>query len=132
MRLLKTEKVAGYKRQYSEKHLIRERNRKRLYGATHKQRQRDKHLQRTYNITYEQYDRMLTEQNGLCAICGYPERHKTPTGIIKPLSVDHDHSSGQLRNLLCADCNHGLGNLKDDPQLCLKAAHYLERHRKDR
>jgi hypothetical protein len=55
------------------------------------------------------------QQNGLCAICGLPEEH-----------VDHDHVTGQVRGLLCAGCNKGLGFFRDSPQLLRQAAEYLE------
>ncbi len=61
-----------------------------------------------YGITVEQYDAMLRQQNGLCAICGRaPKRFR--------LAVDHDHETGEIRGLLCTRCNLGLGWFRDDP-----------------
>ena len=63
---------------------------------------------RKYGLTPEDYQRMLIEQEGLCAICHQPER-ATLNGQIKALSVDHDHVTGAVRRLLCLGCNSKLG-----------------------
>lgn len=60
------------------------------------------HLLRLYGITLEDYANMLKNQNGVCAIC-----KKRPTD--KNLHVDHDHSNGRVRGLLCYTCNTRLG-----------------------
>jgi len=60
-------------------------------------------LMKKYGITLEDYDRMMKIQGGLCAIC-----NKTnPNGF--RLAVDHDHETGQVRGLLCQECNGKLG-----------------------
>lgn len=43
-----------------------------------------------------------------------------------PICVDHDHTTGKVRGLLCHGCNHGIGSLKDDPAMLRAAADYLE------
>jgi hypothetical protein len=58
-----------------------------------------------YHITLAQYDRMLDQQNGVCTICGKPPRRNR-------LHVDHDHSTGIIRGLLCAPCNRHVGYLE--------------------
>jgi hypothetical protein len=74
-----------------------------------------------YGVTYERYQEMLNEQNGLCAICrNPPEQHKR-------LVVDHDHKSGYVRGLLCEWCNFGLGWFRDDPEYLLNAIEYLKK-----
>lgn len=76
------------------------------------------HLKRRYGITAEDADAMLAEQDGLCAICGVaPAAH-----------VDHDHVTGAVRQLLCFNCNGGLGQFKDDPELLHRAAYYVALH----
>ena len=77
--------------------------------------------QRRYGITLADYDEMLEEQGGGCAICG-----KTPEDNGKRLGVDHDHNTGRVRGLLCDKCNSGLGMLRDDSTLLLRAVEYLE------
>lgn len=89
--------------------------------------QRAKHLRLMFNMTPEKYDQMLKDQDGGCAICGYPET-STRLGRLKPLAVDHDHKTGKVRALLCESCNTGLGKFKDDVTILLKAADYLRLH----
>ena len=78
-------------------------------------------LKRRYGITSEDYFMMLTEQNNQCVICETKECH---TG--RNFSVDHDHKTGKVRGLLCAHCNVGLGNFKDNTTLLKKAIEYLD------
>ena len=76
------------------------------------------HLTRRYGITAEEADVMFERQGGLCAICGAaPAKH-----------VDHDHVTGKVRALLCFNCNGGLGQFKDDPDVLLAAAEYVRFH----
>lgn len=65
------------------------------------------------------YLALLQKQNGKCAICGTKDFGK------KAPNVDHCHATGVIRGLLCCSCNRGIGLLKDDPELLLKAAGYL-------
>lgn len=74
-----------------------------------------------YNITLEDYDRMLSEQEGGCAICGTSD----PRGHGR-FHVDHNHRTGEVRGLLCTDCNTGIGSMKDSPQTLRRAIKYLE------
>lgn len=82
---------------------------------------------RRYGITAEAHDEMLVRQKGLCAICGDP-----PSGGVRAVSrlhIDHDHKTKRVRELLCNNCNNGLGRFRDDPGLLRAAAEYIERHR---
>lgn len=68
-------------------------------------------------------------QNGLCAICGDPEttlNHRT--GLPQKLSVDHNHTTGELRALLCTHCNIMIGQAREDPKILSAALSYLEAH----
>jgi hypothetical protein len=76
-----------------------------------------------YGITFFDYQVMNGNQNGRCAICDGP-----PNGNGKKygrLSVDHDHDTGEIRGLLCATCNSGLGLFRDEVYLLELAARYL-------
>lgn len=75
---------------------------------------------RRYGIKREDYKELYQKQKGVCAICREPCRKN------KRLSIDHDHSSGKVRGLLCASCNRGLGMFLDRPASLRKAAEYLE------
>jgi hypothetical protein len=82
-----------------------------------------------YNITTQQYEQMLANQNGMCAICRNPEPRTDPhTGIRRALAVDHDHKTGKIRDLLCSSCNLALGLLQDDPIRIQEMLSYLQKH----
>ena len=74
-----------------------------------------------YGITHEDYERMYLQQGGVCAICEESETYAGRTN----LSVDHCHSTGKIRGLLCASCNMALGKFKDSKELLEKAVRYL-------
>jgi len=82
-------------------------------------------LLRVYGLTIETYAAMLEEQNHVCAICHQPETAKAPAGHTIPLAVDHDHTSGNVRALLCRRCNTSIGKFNDDPKLLQSALDYL-------
>lgn len=90
------------------------------------------HLKCKYGITPEVYEALHLAQGGLCRICRQPESEKIAKGraTTRRLSVDHDHATGTLRGLLCRACNRALGGFKDDPELLLAAAVYLENARR--
>jgi Recombination endonuclease VII len=94
--------------------------RKRRQEPEVKRREREAYLKRKFGISLDEYDAMLAEQGGVCAVCF---REPTP-GI--SLHVDHDHETGRIRGLLCFRCNNALGDLEDDPALLRSAARYLE------
>ena len=79
-----------------------------------------------YGITLQDYDDMFEAQKGVCAICGKPESC-TFKDVIKRLSVDHDHSTGKIRGLLCDKCNRLLGNANDDTGVLVCAILYLRK-----
>lgn len=76
----------------------------------------------TFGVTLDDYNRLLAEQNGRCAICETDD-----PGGRGAFHVDHDHETGQIRGLLCNECNIGLGKFGDDPARLRAAADYLER-----
>ena len=82
---------------------LQNRDRALLYYADRKDHYRNKRLQREYGITLEQHTQMLTDQKECCAICKNS----------RPLRVDHNHSTGNVRGLLCDKCNMALGLLEE-------------------
>jgi hypothetical protein len=82
--------------------------------------QRSSDLKRAFGITADQYDAMLEYQGGVCAIC------KRECKTNRRLSVDHCHTTSEVRGLLCGNCNTGLGGLQDSPLLLQTAIQYLE------
>lgn len=89
-------------------------------GKSQKEYRRDYKLQNRYGISAAEYDEMLMEQGGVCAIC------KGESGNTR-LVVDHNHETEQVRAILCHSCNVGLGMLEDDPARLKKAIRYLKR-----
>jgi len=85
---------------------------------------RNARFKRKYGITADEYDQMLESQNGVCLICSGPP----PNG--RPLVVDHCHSTGDVRGLLCNNCNALLGMAADDIQRLTAAITYLEKSRR--
>ena len=77
---------------------------------------------RKYGMTIEQYDAMLLAQGGGCFICGRPPREDIS------LHVDHDHSTGKVRGILCFCCNNALADFHEDPEFLKKAASYVSWH----
>ena len=82
---------------------------------------RERKLKSRYGITIEEYNRLLKKQRGRCAICKLSEDEHTNS-----LAVDHCHSTGNIRGLLCARCNTGIGMLKDNIEVLKSAITYLE------
>lgn len=79
-----------------------------------------------FNLTLEQYDRMLEAQEGACAICRRPEVN-TCHGKVIALAVDHDHATGRVRGLLCSACNVSLARVERAGFLSVALA-YLRQH----
>jgi len=89
-----------------------------------KQKDRKNMLKRFWNMTTEQYDSMLQKQNGTCAICD-----KTESNPHKRLCIDHDHTTGKIRGLLCDNHNRAMGLFKDSIADMQKAIEYLKKHK---
>lgn len=83
-------------------------------------------LKYLYGITRQEYRELFSEQGGLCAICNCPETRTNNGGGIQSLSVDHAPDTGQVRGLLCANCNTGLGLMKHNTEYLYKAIRYLK------
>ena len=86
---------------------------------------RERRLYYKYGITLDDYAEMAESQDYKCAICG--KHHNGDDDRL--LAVDHCHSSGKVRGLLCMQCNVGLGNFNDDTDLIKKAIRYLEENK---
>lgn len=83
-------------------------------------------LKQNYRISKKEYEAILAEQNGKCAVCGEEEKIIDKySGRQRRLAVDHDHTTGQVRGLLCSRCNLILGHSKDDKLLLCKLVTYL-------
>ena len=95
---------------------------KRIVG-TRRKSQRWYHLSSRYQVTRDEYERLLTSGDFACWICRRPLEGK---GLeVDAPQVDHDHVSGDVRGILCRPCNVALGNLQDDPTVLESALAYL-------
>lgn len=85
-----------------------------------------KSLKRYFGITKEQYFEMHDQQGCVCAICKQPECSvDRQSKKVRRLAVDHCHTTGKIRGLLCSKCNTSLGGFKDSIELLNKAINYL-------
>lgn len=84
-----------------------------------KEKTRARNLKARFGITIEQYDSMLEAQGNCCAICKRPPRPE------RRLAVDHDHSTGDIRGLLCTACNRELRYFDGHPDYLANAIAYL-------
>jgi Autographiviridae endonuclease VII len=92
--------------------------RRREYGRKYPERIRDTDLRIRYGISLADYNAMHARQNGRCAICGTAE---------EKLVVDHNHTTGQVRELLCHLCNAMIGCAREDIAILTSAVAYLQR-----
>lgn len=102
---------------YSEKYRLK-------YIKTYADYARNTKYKQNYGITIEDYDRMFALQNNRCALCGSTESF----GRSEHFFVDHNHSTGKIRDLLCNHCNTGLGKFRENIELLEKAIQYLKKH----
>jgi len=78
-------------------------------------------LANRYGIKQEDFTGMMEAQGYKCAICS--DELDFDSG---KFAVDHNHTTGDVRGILCPSCNHGIGKLKDNPSVLRSAAQYLE------
>lgn len=117
------EKSREYNLRYKQenKHEIKEKRQNYAEKNAFKisQQVRERKFKSRYGITKAEYDLLCASQDFSCAICDdqilHPQR----------LHVDHDHTTGEIRGLLCGKCNRGIGLLRDDPIILEKAIKYL-------
>ena len=102
------ERLSEYRREYRRR-------------PDRKRADRDAHLRRKYGIGVDEYDELLLRQAGACAICEVEPAPSTN------LHVDHDHTTGRVRGLLCVSCNNALGAFRESFDIFRAAANYLDR-----
>jgi hypothetical protein len=115
-------KLKEYHKAYYQANQERIKSQKKEYRARcgivyDNQRRYANHLKQNFGLTVQDFNRLSKLQNGCCAICGEQPKRK--------LHVDHCHTTGKIRGLLCQRCNMGLGNFCDSPELLVKAIAYL-------
>lgn len=81
---------------------------------------RRRHFMKQYGISLEEYEGLLKEQNGRCAACG--------DELLGRNHLDHCHTTGIIRGILCSGCNVALGHAKDDVGRLKALIRYLNKH----
>ena len=115
-------KILARQRIWTENNKERHSEQAKIWYNENKGRTRNSYLKRFFGISLDDYNELLEKQNGVCAICGGKSGKRS-------FSVDHDHTNGKVRGLLCRGCNVGIGNLNDDPELLEKAIQYIKNFR---
>jgi hypothetical protein len=109
------EKWAAQQQAYRDKTKGARRDYDKAYHAKNKDKRREQGLKRKYGITVSARDALIERQGGVCPIC---------LGV--PTDVDHNHSTGAVRGVLCSNCNKALGLLYDNPESLERAVLYLK------
>lgn len=99
----------------------------RAQRGMHPNRYRDHELRKRFGLTLADYQTMLADQSGVCAVCEQPEKDMNG-GKVRWLAVDHNHTTGAIRGLLCGNCNKAIGFFCEDARRFHRAAAYLDRH----
>lgn len=103
---------------------------KRYYHTEKGRAKREQTYKRARGIGFAEREALLVAQDTKCAVCGEVVGFNGRGGCARGCAVvDHCHTSGKIRGVLCGRCNTVLGLLKDSTELALKAGVYLERHR---
>jgi hypothetical protein len=126
------ERTKAYDKKQYHKHKDKNREAKLLYARQYREAHAEtlkpkmvKYLKtrrcKIFGISLQEWERMHADQGGVCAICSRPDPKKS-------LSVDHSHSTGKVRGLLCGNCNLALGQFRDSADILESAASYLRKH----
>lgn len=129
--IIRAEKALERNKKFRERHPQYYTNYDKVHGAKYTTPRRLTHVKNTYGLDAEEYLQMILDQSNVCAICHNPEKWKNKHGDVRPLSVDHDHVSGKVRALLCTSCNALLGHAKDNIDILLSAADYLDQYKEE-
>lgn len=112
------------KKVYNQAHKKEKKIKDKEYYFAHKKEVKDRGLRWRYNLTLEQKDKMFLDQNHKCPIC-----NQSFTDV-NMLQVDHNHTTEEIRGLLCQGCNILLGAAKDNPIVLKNAINYLKKSEK--
>lgn len=124
--LANKERLAAHQREYYQ----RTKAKRQAWAKTYRERKpeaiRDRRIRRVYGISGAEYAALFRAQDGLCAVCRRPDESQARRASSEQLAIDHDHSTGRVRGLLCTSCNLALGHLKDDPLRIRALLDYIE------
>ncbi len=112
--------ISEKKKIFRSKYPDKRKNEAKRYRKKYPQKEREDQLKYRYSLSIEEYNNILISQNGRCKICFDPPNKK-------PLFVDHNHKTNQIRGLLCPQCNYALGLLKEDEKRMLRMIEYIKK-----
>lgn len=115
------ERRLKYHREYDKINWEKKKEYRKQHTHEASERSKKHHFKVSYGLELEDYDRMLLDQNGKCAICGT----SSPSGKYNRFYIDHCHRTGKVRGLLCNTCNFALGAFKDSVENLQNAIKYL-------
>lgn len=118
-------KTLAYQREWRRRNRERSSEQQRKYYRNHRVERWTSQIKHDFGMTKGEYDGLFQSQNGVCAICKHPETKRGPDGQVTKLQVDHDHTNGRIRGLLCGRCNRAIGLFGDMEQLLKSAWEYL-------
>lgn len=128
-RAANADKIKAYKKNWKAENAVSQAEYQKAYMADYQVKPDvqyktwERNLRRNYRMTPDDFNKLWKAQDGKCAICQVdmqPRGRKSDAA-----AVDHNHATGEVRGLLCRSCNHGIGNLKDNPEVLMAAAEYL-------
>ena len=108
-----------YNREFYKRHTLKMRSRSRIFYYKNREKELDRMRLSKYGITGDEFRKIIKEQNNQCPICMRSTK--------KNLSVDHNHSTGKIRGIICNDCNLAVANAGDSPKILRALAIYLEK-----
>jgi len=110
------EKVKAWQEKFNKKHP----EKRKIYYEKNKGHYRKRIMKSKYNLSHEDWSKMWENQDKKCLICEKP--------FIEPSNacIDHNHETGEIRGLLCKNCNFIIGLLHDDPKWAIRIAKYLK------
>lgn len=120
------EKNAARRARYAQNSAHREKMKKKSQEWSKANPEKVKHarLMSAFGMSLDQFNAMMELQGNACAICGYSDMSNPKVFH----HVDHCHSTGKVRGILCTNCNTALGKFKDDTSLLYSAISYLIKH----
>lgn len=107
---------------WAQRNPERRREVNRRWERANPEKTKAKWLRRWYKLSLHEYQQMLEDQLGRCAVC---------LTDMRPPVVDHCHKTGKVRALLCGLCNSSIGMAKDDSKVLRSMAAYLDKHNAD-
>jgi len=116
-------KTRGYVKSWERRNKVYVCEKRAAWRAANKEHIRDISLRYNHGINLEEYNVHFAKQAGVCAICHKPPRGGSAQTAV--LAVDHNHSTGKFRGLLCNLCNRYLGYINEDPSVLDRAKNYI-------